>query len=57
MGDSQTGIYDRLIIEFIIPEEHCRNDKYDPQCVTPTEYETSLGNLLISVITNENRFD
>ena len=57
MGDSQTVFFERMIINIMIPEERCRNDKYDAQCVTSREYETALGDYLVSIITNENRFD
>ena len=49
--------FERVLIEFMIPESECRYDPYDIQCVTTAEYEASLGNLLISVMTNKTRFN
>ena len=51
-GNIRGNYFDRVMIEFIIPESECRNDPYDSQCVTKAEYEASLGNLVISVMTN-----
>ena len=56
-GVLRSADYERVLIEFMIPESECRYDPYDIQCVTTAEYEASLGNLLISVMTNKTRFN
>ena len=56
-GTLRSSEYERIIIEFIIPQSECRFDPYDVGCVTTAEYEASLGNLIISVMTNKTRFN
>ena len=56
-GNLDSSSFDRMSIEFIVPEKECRNDPYDSQCVTKAEYEKKLGNLMIGLLTNQMRFD
>ena len=42
-GNTLAQRYQRVTIDFIIPESECRNEKYDIQCVTSEEYEARWG--------------
>ena len=40
-----------------IPQNQCRNDTYDSECITTPEFEQKFKNLGLFILTNRLRFD